>query len=136
MRINILLQIISLYPDLKTFLINYNLEKRIVIRYCPEKQEVIDVEKNYTYASFLYEYKHYTECMELCLNIIHSDNPTIDAYVLLAHTYIKLGRPKDARDCLIVVYGLTNNFKYADIIVKLNGANSKDLFGFKKTKNN
>ena len=26
-------------------------------------------------------------------------------------------------------------FKYADIIVKLNGANSKDLFGFKKTKN-
>ena len=40
---NKILQIIRLYPNLDAFLINYNLEDRIVVRFCPFNKDDINI---------------------------------------------------------------------------------------------
>lgn len=125
---NDLLNIFTLYPNLKAFLINYNMEDRIVVKYTPKFMSEIDEKNNFLYASYLYEYEYYNECLDICLGLLKQEEPTMDVYLLAGYSYMKLKKIKEARECFMVVYHFTKNSKYDEIISKINGVYAKPMF--------
>ena len=118
--------------DFDVFTINYNLEKRIVVRYSPKKSEDIDINSTYQRASWFYEYKLYNECLELCLKLLQTHNPNADIYALTAYTYWIIGKPQDALKYFIIAYDKTKNSTYLNYILQIEGAYYKHVFKMKE----
>lgn len=127
-----MLDLINLCSNLEAFLINFEDQDRIVIKYTSKDLSADEKKRLKLYGKYAYEYKQYDDCMNKYLRLLQSDTNDWQIYSTLGFVYYKVGKYQEAIKYLIIAMDLSKKANcycdYSEFILKLKGVYSKPTF--------